>query len=197
MGRRVEWAEGTWTHAPVATVEHDGDLDVTAASGSDAWRLTSYGFVHDSEHALTAPFEDGSAVEVEFTAGLTEQFDQAGVFVRAGADHWVKTGVEFADGVPQVGAVVTAPQSDWSVAPCPDWAGQRVRVRVSWADGALTMRAGLANGPLQLVRVAPFLPRSAVTAGPFVCAPTRAGLTVRFHAWTVGPADLALHGDGD
>ena len=90
----LPWSAGSWTHRPVKAVERSGDLVVTAAEGSDAWRLTSYGFIHDSEHALLAPF----------------------------------------------------PQPD-------------------------------------LV----------ASAGPFICSPTRAGLTVPFHAWRVSEPDEGLH----
>jgi hypothetical protein len=102
----IRWGSGRWTHPPVAAVERGSDLLVTAAEGSDAWRTTSYGFVHDSEHALLAPFDQDTAVEVEFTAAFSQQFDQA---------------------------------------------------------------------------------------GPFTCAPTRAGLTIAFHAWRTTSADAALH----
>ena len=73
----MHWSEGTWTHEPTAQVVDGDDLVVSAAEGSDAWRITSYGFIHDSEHALLAPFPPESAVEVEFTLALTEQFDVA------------------------------------------------------------------------------------------------------------------------
>ncbi len=58
----IPWSAGHWTHPPVAADEDGDDLVVTAAEGSDAWRVTAYGFVHDSEHALLAPFPEGSAV---------------------------------------------------------------------------------------------------------------------------------------
>ncbi|KJL22734.1 hypothetical protein RL72_02125 [Microbacterium azadirachtae] len=189
----IAWSDGRWTHAPAALAEDGRDLVVTAVEGSDAWRVTAYGFVHDNEHALLAPFAVGTAVEVEFTAAFSAQFDQAGVFVRASAERWVKAGVEFADGRPQVGAVVTDVMSDWSLSPVPEWIDRRVLVRVSRGDDALTVRAGLAGAPLQLVRVLPFPAELAAEAGPFVCAPTRPGLAVRLHAWRVVEADGALH----
>src|SRR4051794_13029248 len=127
----IPWSTGRWTHPPAAVREDGTDLLVEAVAESDAWRHTSYGFVHDSEHALVAPLLPDSAVEVEFTAGFDAQFDQAGVFVRASVEQWLKAGVEFADRLPQVGAVVTAGRSDWSVAPVPDWAGRRITVRAS------------------------------------------------------------------
>lgn len=195
--RDVPWTEGRWTHPPLAVREHEGDLLVTAVEGSDAWRETSYGFIHDSEHALLTAFPPGSAVEVDFTAAFSEQFDQAGVFVRASETHWVKAGVEFADGACQVGAVVTAPASDWSLAPVGDWVGRRVRMRVSRSGNALTVRAGLVDeagsAPLALVRVIPCAPGERLEAGPFTCAPSRAGLTVPFHGWRLVVPDASLH----
>ncbi|MGO2659699.1 DUF1349 domain-containing protein [Mycetocola reblochoni] len=189
----IPWNSGSWTHAPASAVEREGSLLVTAVAGSDAWRTTSYGFVNDSEHALLAPFPDGTAVEVEFSADFAEQFDQAGVFVRVSATHWLKAGVEFSDGAPQLGAVVTDGMSDWSLAPVPEWAGRRVLVRVSRSGNALTVRAGLAGGQPRLVRVVPFDVGHRAAAGPYVCAPTRAGLVVPLHAWRSTAADETLH----
>ena len=188
----MQWSEGTWTHDPGAVIVEGDDLVVEAVDGSDAWRITSYGFIHDSEHALVAPFPPDSAVEVEFTLTLEEQFDQAGVFVRADAENWVKAGVEFADGVPQVGAVVTWPHSDWSVSPVPGWLERTVTVRASRSGDAVTIRAGV-DGELALVRVLPVPPDASLSAGPLVCAPTRAGLTIRFTGWRIGDPDGSLH----
>lgn len=201
----VPWSAGTWTNAPVETREEnraaatdDSSMDrpaleVTAVETSDAWRTTAYGFVHDTEHALVAPFIHGTAVEVSFVADFDQQFDQAGVFVRIDDRNWIKAGVEFADGTPQVGAVVTREVSDWSVAPVPEWAGRTVTVRVSWDLDALTIRARADDEPFRLVRVVPLEPELTASAGPLISAPTRAGLTVRFTRWAVGEVDAALH----
>lgn len=190
---QVPWSAGRWTHAPAAVVERDGDLLVTAVEGSDAWRVTSYGFVHDSEHALVVPFANGSAMEVEFTAVFREQFDQAGLFVSVSAQRWIKAGLEYADGAVQLGAVVTDGVSDWSLAPVPDWADRRITVRASRDGDAITLRAGVSGGPPQLVRLIPFPPDLVAAAGPFVCAPTRAGLQVPLHSWRVTEPDDGLH----
>jgi regulation of enolase protein 1 (concanavalin A-like superfamily) len=189
----VPWAAGRWTTAPAAVAQQETDLLVTAVAGSDAWRRTAYGFTHDDAHGLLAPMPETGAVEVTFAAAFSAQFDQAGVLLRVDEATWVKAGVELADGAPQVGAVVTAGSSDWSVAPVPDWAGRRVTVRLSRSGDAVTVRARVDDEPFRLVRVAPFPVGVAAMAGPYCCAPSRAGLTVRFHAWRTGPADAALH----
>ncbi len=191
--RATAWDRGQWTNRPADQRVSGSDLVVRARGGSDAWRHTSYGFIHDSEHALVAPWGPEHATEVVFTAALRHQFDQAGVFVRAGPTRWVKAGVELVDGVTQVGAVVTDEWSDWSMAPASELLGQRVRVRVSWSSRSLTIRAGLDGQDLSLVRVAPFAPSGPVAAGPFTCAPTAESLEVTFHEWSVGPADQSLH----
>ncbi|WP_382310256.1 DUF1349 domain-containing protein [Herbiconiux sp. UC225_62] len=191
--RTVPWSEGVWTTPPAASVADGPDLLVTAVEGSDAWRTTSYGFVHDTEHALLTPFARDSAVEVEFTADFEGQFDQAGLFLRIADDRWVKAGLEFSEGSLQLGAVVTAPTSDWSLAPVPSWKGRHVTIRASWTGDAVTLRARVDDEPLRLVRVLPFPPDAVAWAGPLVSAPSRADLTVRFHAWRVTAPDAALH----
>jgi regulation of enolase protein 1 (concanavalin A-like superfamily) len=183
----------SWTHEPEAAVL-DGDvLRVTAVEGSDAWRTTSYGFVHDSEHALVERIDGAFSVEVSFVLDYTEQFDQAGVFLRVDERNWIKAGVEVSDGTPQLGAVVTRDFSDWSVAPVPEWVGRVVTVRVSRDGDAVTVRAWADDEQPRLVRVAYLDPDAAVSAGLLCAAPTRAGLTVSFTGYRVGAPDEALH----
>lgn len=186
------WSAGTWTRQPVSISQVGDSLIVEAAAESDWWRTTSYGFIHDDGHALVKEFPNESAVEVSFILNYTEQFDQAGIFIMSNDEHWIKAGVEFCDGFPQVGAVVTQVNSDWSVAPVPEWMNQVVTIRVSRSGDAVTVRAGI-NGDLRLVRVAPLDPTRSWSAGPMFCAPTRAGLVVTFTKWVEGLADSELH----
>jgi regulation of enolase protein 1 (concanavalin A-like superfamily) len=190
--KNVAWNEGSWTREPVSLSHHGTVLTVEAAAESDWWRTTSYGFIHDDGHALVKEFPNESAVEVSFILDYTEQFDQAGIFITADNENWIKAGVEFCDGFPQVGAVVTQTNSDWSVAPVAEWMNKEVTIRVSRSGDAVTVRAGI-NGDLRLVRVAPLDPSRIWSAGPMFCAPTRAGLKVNFTKWSEGPADSELH----
>lgn len=186
-------ANGRWTHEPVNVERDDAHLVVTALEGSDAWRHTSYGFVHDSEHALLEPLGRSEAVEVSFLLDYGEQFDQAGVFLRSSAEEWIKAGVEAADGAPQVGAVVTHTTSDWSAAPVPQWQGREVTIRASRDGNAVTIRARVEDEPYRLVRVAHLAPDLVVEAGIFCASPLRTGLRVTFTGYRRGPADASLH----
>ncbi len=190
--KNVAWSEGSWTRKPVSLSNEGAVLTVEAAAESDWWRTTSYGFIHDDGHALVKEFPNESSVEVTFVLNYTEQFDQAGIFITADSENWIKAGVEFCDGFPQVGAVVTQTNSDWSVAPVAEWMNKEVTIRVSRSGDAVTVRAGI-NGDLRLDRVAPLDPSRTWKAGPMFCAPTRAGLKVSFTKWSEGPADSDLH----
>jgi regulation of enolase protein 1 (concanavalin A-like superfamily) len=194
----LDWAAGSWSHDPESAVAHpDGTLVVTATAGSDAWRTTYYGFVHESEHALLTPAEQPAGYEVDFTLDFEGNFDQAGLMIAAGPQEWIKTGVEVTDGAPHAGAVVTrGGLSDWSVLPVPEWTGRVVTIRASLDRDAVVIRARLAADPgsgWQLLRVAPLPTGGPLRIGPFVAAPETTGLTVTFHRFAVGPADESLH----
>lgn len=193
--RAIEWSEAAWLNVPEAVLADGNDLVVTAREGSDFWRTTSYGFVHDDGHALLTDFPAGMAIEVGFVAAFEELYDQAGVLIRVDEASWIKAGVEFTDGAPQLGAVVTRGVSDWSMAPVAEWAGREVTIRVSRAGDAVTVRARVEDEPWRMVRVAPLDPDAEAAAGPMCCAPTRSGLQVRFTSYAVTDADAALHAD--
>ncbi|CAB4341047.1 MAG: DUF1349 domain-containing protein [Actinobacteria bacterium] len=190
--KKIAWSQGTWSRQPASIVEEDGALKVESIEASDWWRTTAYGFIHDDGHALTIDFPNESAMEVSFILDFTEQFDQAGIFLRADEANWIKGGVEFCDGYPQVGAVVTQNKSDWSSSRISEWMGKEVTVRASRSGDAVTIRAGI-NGDLQLVRVAPLDPARSWSAGPMTCAPSRAGLVTSFTSWSIGEPDQELH----
>jgi regulation of enolase protein 1 (concanavalin A-like superfamily) len=192
----VPWSTGTWLRGPAGAQDEDGALVLTAAGGTDLWRTTSYGFVHDSAPALLTPLPAGSAVEVDVLVDLPGLYDQAGLLVRVDETTWTKAGLEVTDGAVHLGAVVTRGSSDWSMAPVPEWAGTVVTVRASRDGDALVLRARTAGQPWRMLRVAPLDPAAEVAAGPFCAAPTTGGLAVRFTGWRTGPADADLHAPG-
>jgi hypothetical protein len=173
-------------------VHENTHLKVTTIHESDFWRNTSYGFVHDSGHALLTDFPANSSMEVTFTLDYSGQFDQAGIIVHSDSQHWIKAGVESADGLPQVGAVVTSINSDWSLAPVAGWFGKEVTVRASRTHDALTIRARCGDED-QLIRLAPIDSSLSWSAGPHCASPVSTSLEAMFIRWTHGDADLTLH----
>ena len=193
--QKVNWSEGIWLNPPLEVGFSNDEMAVTAMKESDFWRNTSYGFVHDSAHALLIDFPDSSAIEVSFILDFDQMWDQAGLLVFADDEHWTKAGVEHADDAPQIGAVVTDVNSDWSTAPIEEWFGHEVSFRASRQGNAVTVRAkcDALKVPWKLVRLFPIDLDRSWKAGPHVASPSRAGLTVRFTQFLAGEADAALH----
>ena len=190
--KAIPWNQGVWLNPPVSALIENAQLKVTTVQESDFWRNTSYGFVHDSGHALLTDFPAHSSMEVTFLLDYSGQFDQAGIIVHSDSQHWIKAGVESADGFPQVGAVVTSINSDWSLAPVPQWMGKQVTVRASRTTDALTIRARCGEDD-QLIRLAPIDSTLKWSAGPHCASPISTSLDITFTHWTHGDADLALH----
>ena len=189
---KIIWEQGVWLNPPAKSTQENSYLKVTTIHESDFWRNTSYGFVHDSGHALLKEFPAHSSMEVTFLLDYSGQFDQAGIIVYSDSQHWIKAGVESADGLPQVGAVVTSVNSDWSLAPIPGWMGKQVTVRASRTTDALTIRARCGE-EFQLIRLAPMDSSLSWSAGPHCASPVSQSLDVTFTSWTHGEADIALH----
>jgi regulation of enolase protein 1 (concanavalin A-like superfamily) len=192
MGAGFVTTGAEWLNEPQWQVADDV-LEVHAAGGSDLWQRTGYGFVHDSGHALLHPLEVGRACEVDVLAGMSAQFDQAGLLVRVDETLWLKAGLELADGRLGLSTVFTDGRSDWATSPVQDWVGTWVRVRISRAPDSLTVRARPEGGAWQLVRLVPFAPSGIVRVGPYCCSPSRAGYVARFRAHADGDADAELH----
>ena len=184
--------EGEWLNPPLSSKITDEGFLISAKEKTDFWQKTSYGFIHNSGHALLKTFENDSAIEASWILNYRHQFDHAGLMVYSDETHWIKAGVEFADGLPQLGAVVTRDVSDWSVAPVPLWMDKEVVIRFSRAGDALTIRAKC-EADWQLVRLAPLDPLRTWRVGIFCASPLRSGLEVLFTKIETGPADSALH----
>lgn len=187
-----ELDSGEWLNPPHNVELTPRGLSVTAKEGSDFWQKTSYGFTHLSGHALLNSFPQDSALEVTWKLNYNQQFDQAGLIAYSDDENWIKGGVEFADGFPQLGAVVTNKNSDWPVAQVPDWMNREVSLRFSRTGDALTIRAKC-DDEWQLVRLAPLDPARTWKVGIFCASPTRAGLEILFTSLLWTDSDKALH----
>jgi regulation of enolase protein 1 (concanavalin A-like superfamily) len=191
--RPRDWSEGEWLNPPRVLAESTDELVVATGKDTDLWRTTSYGFIHDTGHGLLAPLREGEAMELTVDADYAAQFDQAGMLLWSDDEHWIKCGIEYADEVFGLGAVVTDEVSDWSTGPVEQWSGKLVTLRMSRRGDAVTIRARSGAEPWRLVRLAPIDPAREWRAGPYAASPTREGLHVRFREWRVGKADASLH----
>jgi len=160
-----------WLNEPKRWSLEGDRLTVQVEPGTDFWRTTHYGFIEDSGHLA-----DTGALGIRFRGEFAAQYDQAGLMLRLDAEHWIKAGLELADGRLWLSVVVTNGVSDWSQQPAPE----------PDADGWWTIRAERAGDDAvqilcgdQPVRLAP-LPPGALQSGPMCAAPKGPGFTCSF-----------------
>ena len=190
--KNLHWDTGSWINQPALSEIIGPNLHVRTMHESDFWRNTSYGFIHDSGHALLVDCPDQSAMEVTFVLDFSGQFDQAGIIIHSDSEHWIKAGVETFDGQASVVTVVTAQNSDWSMAPIPQWIGKEVTVRASRSGNAVTFRARCGDED-RLIRVAPINPDLPWRAGLHCASPMSDSLEVVFTKWVTAEPDASLH----
>ena len=189
--RAVPWEEGLWTHVPEDVRSSPLGLTITATEMSDAWNSTDPAKTVHTENALVTDLHQGQAVEVAFIADMTEQFDQAGIFIVSDDATWAKAGMELSDGLLQLTATLTRGLSDRSMCQVADWNGRPVRVRAAWKHEMMWIYASVDGEPLQLVRMFPFEGALKVKAGPYVASPRRKRLSITFTEWLITEADDA------
>ncbi|CAM5769888.1 regulation of enolase 1 [Labrys miyagiensis] len=184
---------GRWLNEPATWSLEKGVLDVVTNEATDFWRQTHYGFTRDSGHFFFLDSAGAFTAEVRVRARFETLYDQAGLMVRLGEEAWLKAGIEYNDGAPMIGSVLTTGRSDWATGPfIGDPADFRMRITVS--HGVLRLQYSADGKHWPLMRLAPFPEAASYQVGPMCCTPERAGLHVSFSDFLLTPpGGKALH----
>jgi regulation of enolase protein 1 (concanavalin A-like superfamily) len=176
----------------------NGELSLRTGNETDFWRETFYGFTRDSGHAWLRPVSGDFTAEVTVRGDYETLYDQAGLMLRVDAANWIKTGIEYTDGLMHFSVVVTRGVSDWSVIPLPRAKpSDDVKVRLTRHGDAVRVQFSVAGAPWQMARLCPFSAGDA-QIGMAACSPQRAGFGARFTGFSVGPAiSRELHASVD
>ncbi|WP_164996678.1 DUF1349 domain-containing protein [Actinomyces minihominis] len=186
----VPWETGVWTNTPESVRDGALGLSVTASAMSDAWSGPHNYWQATSENALVTKLLPNQAMEVSFIADMTEQYDQAGIFLAVDETTWAKAGMELVKGQLRLTATVTRGQSDRSMCRVSDWNGRLIRVRAAWSDNLMAIYAAVDTDPFKLVRLFPMNEGLTLVAGPYVASPRRGDFTTTFTAWRITGSDL-------
>ncbi|QPF86053.1 DUF1349 domain-containing protein [Bradyrhizobium genosp. L] len=178
--------DGVWLNEPERWSANGDSLELVTDEATDFWRETHYGFIRDSGHFLGFPAGEAFTAELRVQGDFRELYDQAGIMVRADAQHWVKAGIEFSDGNPMLGSVLTDGRSDWATARYSHDAAD-FRIRATVANGVLRLQVSADGRHWPLMRLAPFPKANSYLVGPMACTPERAGLKVVFSEFYLTP----------
>lgn len=173
-----------WANQPRQWTDRDGAVTMTADPGTDYWRTTHYGFISDNGPFYYMEQEGDFEARVHVTGQYRELYHQAGLMVRIDEKNWIKTGIEYTDGLKNVSAVVTRGFSDWSIVPRADnpasiWLkllrkGDFVQIEYSFDGKTYTM-----------LRLAYFPPNVKAQIGMVAAAPGKQSFSVAFDHFTV------------
>jgi hypothetical protein len=185
-----------WINEPASWSGDAPALVVATDKATDFWRETFYGFVRDSGHAFLTPISGDFTISATVVGDYEQLYDQAGLMLRLDERNWIKTGIEYTDGMMHFSVVVTREVSDWSVIPLPDARpDDAVEMRLTRHGDAVRIQYRLGGTSWQMARLAPF-PAADASAGVMACSPERGGFRARFRDIAVGPAIARkLHAD--
>ncbi|HEY7360458.1 MAG TPA: DUF1349 domain-containing protein, partial [Streptosporangiaceae bacterium] len=177
-----------WLNEP-ASWQRTGDvLRVSVDPGTDFWRTTGYGYVHDNGHIYGEPLPGDLDVSVRVRGAFASQYDQAGIILRADEHTWLKAGLEFFEGRPRLSTVLTLGCSSWMVADLPPGTDE-VTLRASRRGDAVEVRYTAGDGAAELAALVFMPPGREMLAGIVCAAPEGTGFSVAFHDLRIAGRD--------
>lgn len=168
-----------WFNEPNYWSKSEHQIKVKTEAKTDFWRITHYNFIRNNGHFYFQKVNRDFVVEVKIRGNYQDFYDQAGIMIRSSDEHWLKTGIEYVDGVPNLSAVVTHGYSDWSFTPLLDYP-QVLHLRVERQKEAIHLSYLDQNSHYVNFRMAYFPVSSEIQVGIFCASPEGAGYEVIF-----------------
>lgn len=175
-----------WLNEPGRWEGREDRLDVRTDPDTDFWQRTHYGFRRDSGHFFYREMTRDFTASVQVEGRYRDQYDQAGLMLRASDQVWLKAGIEYVDGAQQASVVVTRSYSDWSVSPLAP-AAERFWVRVTRQGGNISVEGSTDGETYALLRIAWLIDDAPLQVGAMCASPEGSGFDVTFHELRVLP----------
>ena len=174
-----------WLNEPPDWQQVGDRLIVTTAPKTDFWRITHYGFIRDNGHFYFDTVSTDFVMEVKIRGGYRDLYDQAGIMLRVNEKHWIKTGIEYVDGIQNLSAVVTHDYSDWSIIPLTH-PPEAIRLRVERRNEAIHISYYDQVNGLTMFRLA-YLSAETMQVGLMCASPDGNGFEVTFEDYRLNP----------
>jgi len=173
-----------WYSKPVKSAVEGNKLKMNVDPATDYWRVTHYGFIRDNGPFYFTEQAGNFEASVKITGAYKELFHQAGLMVRIDNKNWIKTGIEYVDGVQNVSAVVTREVSDWSVVPRHD-SPKSVWLKLLRKGDYVEIKYSFDGVKYDMLRLAYFPPKVKAMIGMVAAAPGKQNFDVVFEDFKV------------
>jgi len=182
----AQTAVRAWLNQPPHWNETGDTLTVTAPPGTDYWRVTHYGFIHDNGPLRYQEQSGNFAAKVRIRGNYHELYHQAGLMIHMDEENWIKAGIEYVNARQNLSAVVTRGFSDWSIVALADnpaflW------LRLQRYNDTVQVSYSLDNEKWAMLRLAFFPPQVPVKIGMLAAAPGKEAFEVTFDHFSIGP----------
>jgi uncharacterized protein len=168
-----------WLNEPTHWSNSSNQIIVRTSPKTDFWRVTHYDFIRDTGHFYFEQVATDFNVEVKLHGHYRDLYDQAGIMIRADEQHWIKTGIEYVDGIQHLSAVVTRDYSDWSVIPL-SVSPTPLQLRVERRKEAIRISYLNQQAQSEMVRLAYFPVVQNLQVGLMCASPDGDGFEVTF-----------------
>ena len=172
-----------WLNEPAVWKQEKDTLYVTSDAGTDFWRLTHCGEIHDNGHFYYRSMTGDFTAEATLKGDYHDLYDQSGLMVRLDETCWLKCGIEYVDGVWHVSAVVTREWSDWSMILLPTT--DPVSIRLRRLGGCFEIYYAAGRNDYTMYRQAFLTEASTLMVGIMSASPTGKGFTAQFERFIV------------
>lgn len=176
-----------WINEPKHWQYDQGILSVITEDNTDFWQTTWYGFERFSGHIFATNVVENFTFQVKVSADFTTLYDQAGIMFMIDEKHWLKAGIEFNDGTPMIGSVLTLGHSDWATGIFPG-NPKAFWLRLTRKGDSLRLQFSADGITWPLLRLAHFPSEQKCIVGVMCCTPKRGGLQVGFEDMILSPA---------
>jgi regulation of enolase protein 1 (concanavalin A-like superfamily) len=175
-----------WLNEPTHWQADEHSLRMSVDAATDFWRITHYGFIRDSGHFYYTETDGDFEATMKVLGKYDELYHQAGLMIRLNEKVWIKTGIEYVDGLQQVSAVVTRDFSDWSVAPCPG-SPPAIWLKLLRKADFVQLDYSLNGTTYSLLRLAHFPAHVSLQVGLMAAAPGKKDFEVVFENFRIVP----------
>jgi regulation of enolase protein 1 (concanavalin A-like superfamily) len=173
-----------WFNEPQQWEADARSLSMFVTPKTDYWRITHYGFTVDDGPFYYTTQGGEFEVKVKLTGGYKARFDQMGLMLRISEKHWIKAGIEYAEGTFNVSTVVTRKKSDWSVMPL-EAAPPSIWIKAVRQSDAVTVSYSLDGGCYEMVRMAYFPDKKPIMVGMTAASPDGEGFAACFEEFQI------------
>lgn len=173
-----------WNNEPKRWSGNAQQLTCTIDPETDYWRITHYGFIRDNGPFYYQEISGDFEASVKISGQYHELYHQAGLMVRIDEKNWIKTGIEYVEGVQNVSAVVTREVSDWSVVPRHD-SPAAIWLKLLRKGDYVEISYSFDGVKYEMLRLAYFPPDVGVGIGVVAAAPGKEAFEVMFEDFEV------------